>query len=75
MGCPSEFINILRNQDGMPFTDGDIAENFDQEHENEYNMESPLDDVLFSPGEKKIMEDIYKERIQTIMLLPLRNKQ
>ena len=59
--CPSEFINIIRNQDGMPFTDGDIAENFEQENENDYNMESPLDDVLFSPGEKKIMEDIYKE--------------
>ena len=61
--CPLDFINIIRNDDGMPFDDGNIGDQFvDENDENDdYNIESPLDDVLFSPGEKKMMESIYVE--------------
>ena len=54
----------------MPFTDGDIAKNFEQENENNYNMESPLDDVLNLV--RRFVWRTYTRRIQTIMLLPLR---
>jgi flagellar biosynthesis GTPase FlhF len=59
--CPDDFIHIIRNEDGTPFNDGNIEENFFDENENDYIVESPLDDVLFSPGEKKMMESIYVE--------------